>query len=113
MAGVIAALEDCDTQTCFVTAVDLFDLNAGVIASLITRYRGEQYLGLIESNGVQPLCGIYHKSSLDVFYRYAQNNEFCMTEALKVLDHSGIVLPAGQWRNLNCPEDLAMGELCG
>ena len=113
MAGVIAALEDCDTDSCFVTAADLVDLSAEIIYSLVTRYRGEQYLGLIETNGVQPLCGIYHKSSLEVFYRCAQNNEFCMAAAMKTLSHGGIVLPPGQWRNINCPDDLASGDLNG
>lgn len=113
MAGVIAALEDCDTDSCFVTAADLFDLSAEVIASLVTQYHGQQYLGLIETDGLQPLCGLYHKSSLEVFYRCAQNGEFCMAEAMKALNHSGIVLPTGQWRNINYREDLAIGGLNG
>lgn len=109
MAGVIAALEDCDTDSCFVTAADLPDLNAEVIASLLSRYRGQQYLGLIETNGVQPLCGIYHKSALEVFYRYAGDNEFSLVKALRALRHSGIPIPGGRWRNINRPEDLATG----
>ena len=110
MAGVIAALEDCETDICFVTAADLPDLTAEIIRSLVSHYRDQQYLGLIEKNGLQPLCGIYHKSSLDVFYHCAQNDKFCMAEALKSLDHSGIALPAGRWRNINCPEDLVVGD---
>jgi molybdopterin-guanine dinucleotide biosynthesis protein A len=113
MAGVIAALEDCGTDVCFVTAADLFDLSAEVIASLVAQYRGQQYFGLIETNRLQPLCGIYHKSSLNVFYRCAQNREFRMAEALKILNHSGIILPTGQWRNINYREDLAIGGLNG
>ncbi|UCD94391.1 MAG: molybdenum cofactor guanylyltransferase [Candidatus Zixiibacteriota bacterium] len=113
MAGVIAALEDCDTDSCFVTAADLVDLSAEVIYSLVSRYRGQQYLGLIETDGLQPLCGIYHKSSLQAFYRCAQNNEFCMDASMKALNHNGVVLPPGQWRNINCPKDLEIGGLNG
>ncbi|MFH1893764.1 MAG: molybdenum cofactor guanylyltransferase [Candidatus Zixiibacteriota bacterium] len=113
MAGVIAALEDCDTDSCFLTAADLFDLSTKVIASVVTQYRGQQYLGLIEPSGVQPLCGVYHKSSLEVLYRCGQDGEFRMAEALNALDHSGITLPAGQWRNINSPEDLAFGGVNG
>jgi molybdopterin-guanine dinucleotide biosynthesis protein A len=113
MAGVIAALEDCGTDVCFVTAADLFDLSVEVIASLLTKYRGQQYFGLIETNRLQPLCGIYHKSSLNVFYRCAQNGEFRMADALKALNHGGVVLPSGRWRNINNREDLVMGGLNG
>jgi len=113
MAGVIAALEDCDTDGCFVTAADLFDLSVAVIESLIAQYHGQQYLGVTEPGGVQPLCGIYHKSSLEVFYRRAQHHDFRMTEAVLALDHSGIALPAGQWRNINDPADLPIGGLNG
>jgi molybdopterin-guanine dinucleotide biosynthesis protein A len=113
MAGVIAALEDCDTGSCFVTAADLLDLSTEVIHSLVSRYSGQQYLGLIEANGLQPLCGIYHKSSLEAFYRCAQNNEFCMAVAMRELIHEGVVLPPGQWRNINRPEDLKIGGVDG
>jgi molybdopterin-guanine dinucleotide biosynthesis protein A len=113
VAGVIAALEDCDDDCCFVTAADLIDLRADVIASLITQYRGQQYLGLIEPRGLQPLCGVYHKSSLGVFYRCAQDGEFRVAEALNRLDHDGIALPSGRWRNINSREDLATGGVDG
>jgi len=113
MAGVIAALEDCDTSHCFVTAGDLLDLNAEIIELMVTQYRGQQYLGLIETNNIQPLCGIYHKSSLEVFYRFTQNDDFCMTKAVMALNYSGIVLRNSRWRNINCPEDLPNGVING
>jgi molybdopterin-guanine dinucleotide biosynthesis protein A len=113
MAGVIAALEDCETDGCFLTAADLFDLSAEVIESLVARYRGQQYLGVIESGGLQPLCGIYHKSSLEAFHRCAQNGEYRMAKALNELNSDGVALPSGQWRNINSPEDLAVGGLNG
>ncbi len=113
MAGVIAALEDCSAESCFVTAADMFDLSAEIIASLISRYRSQQYLGLIETSGLQPLCGLYHRSSLQTLYRFADNGEYGMTKAVTALNHSGLALPDGQWRNINYQEDLAMGGLNG
>ncbi len=113
MAGIIAALKDCATDNCFVTAADLFDLKVDVITALISRYNGQQYLGLLESGGVQPLCGIYNKSALEVFYRFAQNGKYCMTEAVIAMDHHGITLPAGDWRNINSPADLPIGGYGG
>lgn len=109
MAGVIAALEDCDSESCFLTAADLLDLSPEVIASLVDRYRGEEYLGLIEPGGLQPLCGIYHKSALGAFYQCARRGEFSIVAALSLLRHRGVDLPAGQWRNINSPDDLLPG----
>jgi molybdopterin-guanine dinucleotide biosynthesis protein A len=113
MAGVIAALEDCETDSCFLTAADLFDLSSEVIESLVDQYRGQQYLGVKESSGLQPLCGIYHRSSLGAFYRCAQNGKYRMADALNELKSDGVALPSGQWRNINSPEDLAVGGLDG
>ena len=113
MAGVIAALKDCVADVCFVTAVDLYDLSAGMIESLIARYREQQYLGLIEKGGLQPLCGLYHKSSLGAFYRCAQKNEFRMAEAMKELNYSGIAAPSDHWRNINSRDDLPIGDCHG
>jgi len=113
MAGVIAALEDCEDDRCFITAADLFDLGSPIIESIISRYADEQYLGLREAGGIQPLCGIYHTSSLEVFYRMADGGEYSMTKAVRELAHSAIALPEGRWRNINRPGDLAIGGLDG
>lgn len=106
MAGVIAALEDCATETCFVTAADLFDLSAEVIALIVSGYSDQQYFGIKEPGGIQPLCGIYHKSALTVLKSRAAQREFGMIDALKELNTDTVTLPPGQWRNLNCPADL-------
>jgi molybdopterin-guanine dinucleotide biosynthesis protein A len=113
MAGIIAALEDCESDRCFVTAADLFDLGTKVITTLLSEYKGQQYLGLRESGGVQPLCGIYHASALDTMYEFAQNGEYRMTELVHALAHDVIDLPIGRWRNLNSPEDIVIGGLNG
>lgn len=110
MAGVIAALEDCDSDICFITAVDLPDLSSKIINSIIDRYRGQQYLGLLEPGGLQPLCGLYHKSALEALYRHADNGEFSMTEAVKTLNYDVINVPSDRWRNLNYPEDILVED---
>jgi molybdopterin-guanine dinucleotide biosynthesis protein A len=113
MAGIIAALEDSDNDICFVTAADLPDLDEKIIASLTSRYEGKQYLGLREPEGVQPLCGIYHRSSLEIFYQFAREGNFSVTAAVKSLDYDAIALPSIRWRNINYPEDLPVGERDG
>jgi len=110
MAGVIAAIEDCRSENCFVTAADLFDLRAEVVALLVSQYRGQQYFGLKEPLGIQPLCGIYHKSALTVLRARADQGQFGMADALKQMDTDSIALPPGQWRNINYPEDLVAVE---
>ncbi len=113
MGGVIAALRDCPDDCCFITAADLLDLRPEIISSLTDQYDGQQYLGMLESGGLQPLCGIYHKSALDVICRFAEAGEFSMKKAVTALRHGTVALPAGRWRNINSPEDLAMGGLNG
>jgi molybdopterin-guanine dinucleotide biosynthesis protein A len=110
MAGVIAALEDCSTDTCFVTAADLLDLRTEVIQLLVSQYRGQQYFGLKEHAGIQPLCGIYHKSALKVLHARAGDELFGMNDALKQMSSASIVVPPGSWRNINCPDDLIAVE---
>jgi molybdopterin-guanine dinucleotide biosynthesis protein A len=110
MAGIIAALEDSDTDTCFITAADLPDLSVEIIAALIAKYHGQRYFGLMEPNGLQPLCGIYHKSSIDDFYQFAKRGNFSVADVVKSLDHDLIKLPPIRWRNINYPEDLVVGN---
>lgn len=109
MGGVIAALEDCRDDYCFVTAADLFDLGHEIINSLIKNYSGQQYLGIREPGGVQPLCGIYNRSALEILYRFAQEGEFSMKKAVEAMRYKTVALPAGEWRNINSPEDLVHG----
>ena len=110
MAGVIAALEDCGQDYCFITAADLPDLSVEIIESLVSQYGQQQYFGFMEPNGLQPLCGIYHRSSLKLLYHHARLREFSVAVAVSNLDHNYIALSASRWRNINCPEDLTVGE---
>ena len=111
MAGVIAALEDYQSDQCFITAADLPDLSSHIIKSLMARYLDQQYLGIVETNGLQPLCGIYHLSSLDVLKRAARCGEYSLNRTMQFLNHSGICPPGDQWRNINYPQDLAVGDI--
>jgi molybdopterin-guanine dinucleotide biosynthesis protein A len=111
MAGVIAALENCPLDSCFITAVDLPDLNIEIVETLINNYEGQQYFGLEEAGGLQPLCGIYEKSALEVFYRSARNKNYSVTEVVRSLDYDLIDLKSRQWRNVNSPEDLTIGGI--
>ena len=106
LAGVIAALEDCAQEYCFITAADLYDLDTQVIDRLCVSYCGEQYLGLRESDLPQPLCGIYHRLALPHLKRRAAVGQFRMIEAITGLEHRLLPIGSEKWRNINCPSDL-------
>lgn len=106
LAGVIAALEDCSSDRLFITAADLYDLNPVTIETLLKSYRGEQYLGLRETDHIQPLCGIYAKTALGPLLKAAENGTTRMSEAISELDSRFIAPLSENWRNINSPEDL-------
>ncbi|MDH3890006.1 MAG: molybdenum cofactor guanylyltransferase [candidate division Zixibacteria bacterium] len=111
LAGVVAALEDCRQECCFVTAADLYDLDSEIFGRLIKSYHGEQYFGLLETNGIQPLCGIYHRSALPYLVSQGRAGERCMRKIIAGLDHDMLPVDRRQWRNINRPGDLmAIGD---
>jgi molybdopterin-guanine dinucleotide biosynthesis protein A len=106
MAGIISALNDCPENHCFVTAADLIDLDGSIIDSLLKNYGNEQFFGLMETDGIQPLCGIYHKSALSVILKSAEKGDFQIRNVFHKLNHSSVPIPSNRWRNINKPEDL-------
>lgn len=106
LAGVVAALENCSQECCFVTAADLYDLDQKVITRLINSYNGEQYFGLQEASGGQPLCGIYHRSALPHLISQGNHGKWRMLEIIDGLDHGMLPVDRKHWRNINRPCDL-------
>jgi len=106
MAGIIAALQDCRDDCCFIVAADLPDLNKDVITTIINTYTDQQYAGLQEKDKPQLLCGIYHISALSVLTAQAKKGNYCMTDTLKDLSHTLIPVTSSTWRNVNRPSDL-------
>jgi len=112
MAGVIAALEDCAQDSCFVTAADLFDLDHTLIERLLTAYDGEDYVGVNEHGRPQPLCGVYNRKALPHLKRRAAAGDFRMIEALDGLEHRLLSIDRPVWRNINRPSDLEDIGVC-
>lgn len=106
MAGIVAALQDCPEDYCFITAADLLDLSTTTISMLVRQYQGEQYFGLKESERIQPLCGIYARSSLASLIDAAKRGRYGLHEALEQLDTKFISVNSDSWRNINRPEDI-------
>ncbi len=106
MAGLLAAMDDCPHGSFFVTAADLVDLSADHIRALLKAYNNEQYFGMGEDGGIQPLCGIYDTSGRTILEQMAAAGNFKMTDAVRQMKHGCLRLTDGQWRNLNRPEDF-------
>ncbi len=108
MAGIIAALQDCKEDSCFIVAADLCDLNGDIVRKLINGYNGQPYCGLLEPNGIQPLCGIYNKSALPHLLDKAKSGQFGLRIALSEMAYQGIGIELDIWRNINRLSDLKL-----
>ncbi len=106
MAGIITALENCDSEFCFITAADLYDLDKNVITEILQAYTNEQFLGAEINNRIQPLCAIYHKSCLPLIVETAKSGNYKMRDFLKQVDSKFIPLTISPWRNVNYHEDF-------
>lgn len=105
LAGIISSLMDCKEKSCFITAADFYDLDEVTITGLIESYKDEQFLGLSEENGIQPLCGIYNKSALPYLISRANKRIYKMRDVIIGLDYRVIPAPVKTWRNINEPND--------
>ncbi len=110
MAGIIAALQNCREDWCFITAADLPDLNREIITTIIGAYTGQQFVGLYEEHGPQMLCGVYHHSALPVLIARAKQGDYRMVGTLSTLTHKLLPVPVDTWRNVNTPADLQQLE---
>lgn len=106
LAGILAALGDCRSQACFVTAADLPDLDGEIIADLIENYDGIDFLGLSEQQKVQPLCGIYSSALLKELLEAAKKTDYRICEIIMTLDYRLLPHKKRIWRNINTPQDL-------
>jgi len=106
LAGIIAILEDCSDDYCFVTAADFYDLNSNLVSTIIENYNNEQYFSFKINDRIQPLCGIYHKSTLSVMKEAALQSNYKMFEILKNLETRTLPITINPWRNINNSEDL-------
>ena len=106
LAGIIASLTDCSDEYCFITAADFPGLDSALIDRLHQRLDNQQYLGLCEPGGIQPLCGIYAVSALPVLLKAANDGITRVTEAIGSLRSEFIEIDHSRWLNVNSPADL-------
>lgn len=86
LAGIHAALLQISTPRAFVVACDMPDLSSELIRYLCT-INEHEYDVIIPGlqKGQEPLCGIYHKKSLNVIESHLQQKDYQIIRVLEDL----------------------------
>jgi molybdopterin-guanine dinucleotide biosynthesis protein A len=112
LGGIIAALVDCTDCTdcsgdsCFIIAADFADIDEETIRALQQDYHGEDYLGIREQGGIQPLCGIYSTKALgELLAVAAKDRSYHLWRIVERLNSRFLPLQKALWRNINTPAD--------
>ncbi|MEO9590553.1 molybdenum cofactor guanylyltransferase [Rhodopirellula bahusiensis] len=110
--GVWVALQHAESngyQSCLFTPVDLPDLLAGDLASLINTWREQPTEILLarqsDPERLQPLVGIYPVGYLDQIQGVVESKHRSLYRFLQSTDHRTVDLPASRLRNVNTPAD--------
>ena len=106
LAGIIAAVRDCKSTHCFITAADFPSLTLELIDSLLAKLSNQQYLGIRETSGLQPLCGIYAKSILPTLIDAADAGERKVISVVQQCNYELVDIDDANWLNVNDQEDL-------
>ncbi|PHQ36906.1 molybdenum cofactor guanylyltransferase [Rhodopirellula bahusiensis] len=96
-------------QGCLFTPVDLPDLLAGDLTSLINTWREQPTKILLarqtDPERLQPLVGIYPVGYLDQIQGVVESKHRSLYRFLQSTDHRTVDLPASRLRNVNTPAD--------
>lgn len=106
MSGIIAALKHCPTDYCFLSASDFWGIKPDIIYHLYNTYNNEDFLGYSINGRIQPLFGIYKKSSLKSIQRAAEKGKYSLVDVLESFNSRYVQIRLENWRNVNYPSDL-------
>jgi len=116
LAGIHAALSNIDESQAFVTGCDMPFIEPTLIRFLCSLDRAEEYDCVVPwlTTGPEPLCALYHRSSLSIFEDNLRHGLWKITEnlaALKVRQAAeaeilGVVANLRSFHNINRPEDI-------
>lgn len=115
MAGIYPALMSSESDWNIVLACDLPHVTSealgtlGVIATTSDAALGLEAIVYQDENGLQPLCGIYHRSVVKKMAFAIENKNFRMMDLLQQLNFTTIQVPEDQpnmLANMNSPSDL-------
>ena len=106
LIGIISILETLDTDKVFILSVDAPFVAQDVIEKLMHYPKNFDVLIAKSPSGIQPLCGIYHRSILKVAKENLKENNHKLKYLLSKVDtHSILFEDDTLFMNLNHPHE--------
>jgi molybdenum cofactor guanylyltransferase len=119
LGGIEAGLSASHYEYCLTVACDMPFL-ADKLLDFLVKYNRDGWQALVPLNPMpEPLCALYHKSSLEQLRGCLAQNRFKVQDFLEQIQTSYLPKEEWQWfdpkgqsfRNLNTPDDLARYRL--
>ena len=112
LAGIVAALQASPHQLCAAVAVDMPDIDTGLLLALAARCAGHDAAVPLSDRGVEPLHAVYARSALSRLLTAVDSPDPSMRGGLRRLRVSYVVASSlgaspGFARNLNTPGDVS------
>ena len=116
LGGIITGLKNSNSDWCIVISCDLPCITSEILCFLLknTGANVSHAIVPVHDNNIEPLCALYHKSSLPELERLLQEDEFKMHNVLKRLNTLYLDIPANQFdtkiifRNINSVSDTIL-----
>ena len=114
--GIITGLKNSNSDWCIAISCDLPFITSEILSFLLknTGANVSHAIVPVHDNNIEPLCALYHKSSLPELERLLQEDEFKMHNVLKRLNTLYLDIPANQFdtkilfRNINSVSDTIL-----
>ncbi|UCE66298.1 MAG: molybdenum cofactor guanylyltransferase [Candidatus Zixiibacteriota bacterium] len=112
LGGIVAALEKCETAWGLMLAVDLPNITAQDLESLVTATdESFDFISLTADERPEPLVALYHSRTAPLWRDQLNRNELMISEGLKRLRYKTIFPDGGvnSLKNINRPDDITAG----
>ena len=113
LGGIHAGLKHTETPWNLVLACDLPFISGDFLRFLLSNIAPADAVVPVHDKLAEPLCALYHKSSLPKIESLLLKQEFKMQNALKILDSKFVVVPEDLFdaslifKNINTAQDLS------
>lgn len=112
LAGLVAALERSPHELCAVVAVDMPDIDTGLLVKLATRCAGHDAGVPLSERGVEPLHAVYTRTALGALRSALTSSDQSVRGALlrlrtRYVNAKRLGAAGGFARNLNTPGDVS------
>ena len=110
MVALEAILSSIEGEAVFIVGVDMPFISKDVIHTLIKQYKNSHKVVIAHSpNGLEPLCGIYPKSILNIVKNLIDKNEHRLHTLLSIVDIEIVKFKDKDiFLNINRPSDYQM-----